>query len=66
MLLILSYNLIYKYSLPIDANALQVELVKIACLHIWQPVLYISAFGSLMLVGINIFLNDIKEKKDEE
>ena len=65
LLLILSYYLIYRYSLPVDANTLQIEFVKIACLHIWQPVLYVSAFGSLLLVGINLLANDIKPQKEE-
>jgi hypothetical protein len=58
--------LVYKYSLPVDANALQLEFVKMACNNVWQPVLYVSAFGSLLLVGINLLANDIKNKKEEE
>ena len=65
-LIALSYYLVYKYSLPVDANALQLEFVKMACNNVWQPVLYVSAFGSLLLVGINLLANDIKNKKEEE
>lgn len=65
-LLILSYHLVHNYSLPVDANPLQIEFVKMACVNNWQPLLYISAFGSLFLVGVNIFSNNIKHKKDED
>lgn len=61
-----SYYLVYKYTLPTEANQLQMELVKIACSNIWQPLLYISAFGSLFLVGLNMFANSIKKKEVEE
>ena len=65
-LIVLSYYLVHKYSLPVDANLLQIEFVKMACNNVWQPVLYVSAFGSLLLVGFNLLANDIKHKKEEE
>lgn len=65
-LIIICYYLLNEYVLPADANQLQVATVKIACSHIWQPVLYISAFGSLLMSGLNIYANAIKEKKKTE
>ncbi len=65
-LIILSYNLVYKYTLPTDATRLQILFVEIACENVWQPLLYISAFGSLFLVGLNIFVNSMKKKKEED
>ncbi len=61
-----SYYLVNKYTLPMDANYLQKEFVKIACYNIWQPLLYISAFGSLLLSGLTIYVNSLKKKKEDE
>lgn len=65
-LIVMSYYLLNKYTLPLDANQLQIATVKIACSHIWQPVLYISAFGSLLMSGLNIYANAIKKKDKKE
>lgn len=65
-LIVMSYYLLNKYTLPLDANQLQIATVKIACSHIWQPVLYISAFGSLLMSGLNIYANAIKKKEEVE
>lgn len=65
-LLVLSYYLVHKYSLPVDANLLQIEFVKMSCANVWQPVLYVSTFGSLLLVGINILSNSMKDNKDDD
>ncbi len=67
-LIIISYYLLNKYSLTSYANHLQIAIVSIACSHVWQPILYISAFGSLLMCGLNIYANAIKkkEKKQEE
>ena len=61
-----SYYLVYKYVLPIEANRLQIEFVKIACTNIWQPLLYISAFGSLLLSGLTIYANSIKKESSDK
>lgn len=61
-----SYYLVHKYTLPIDASSLQTEFVKIACSNIWQPLLYISTFGSLLLSGLTIYANSIKKKEEDE
>ena len=60
------YYLLNKYSLSSDANQLQIAMVKIACTHIWEPTLYISAFGSLLLSGLTIYTNSIKKKMPKE
>ena len=65
-LIIICYYLLNKYTLPVDANQLQIATVKIACSHIWQPILYISAFGSLLMSGLNIYANAIKKKVKKE
>ncbi len=61
-----SYYLVYKYTLSVEANQLQIEMVKIACSSVWQPLLYISAFGSLALAGMTMYTNSIKKKKKIE
>ncbi|MBQ8292949.1 MAG: hypothetical protein IJX78_03970 [Bacilli bacterium] len=61
-----SYYLVYKYTLSYEANQLQIEMVKIACSSVWQPLLYISAFGSLALAGMTVYANSMKKKKEKE
>ncbi len=65
-LILFFYYLVHYYTLPSDANGLQIIFVKIACSHIWQPLLYISAFGTLFLLGLNIYVNSMKKNKKEE
>lgn len=60
------YYLLNEYSLPKDANQLQITMVRIACSHIWQPLLYISAFGSLFIRGVALYANSIKKKEKKE
>lgn len=61
-LILMSYYLLNKYTLPLEASQLQIAAVKIACSHVWEPILYISAFGSLLMSGLNIYANALKEK----
>ena len=57
----LGYYLLNIYTLPGTANQLQIAIVKISCNHIWQPLLYISTFGSLLMLGINIYTNAVEK-----
>jgi hypothetical protein len=56
----MSYYILKEYSLPINANQIQISFVKIANTHIWQPLIYISSFGSLAICGLNMYANLMK------
>ena len=60
LILLISYYILKEYSLPINANQIQISFVKIANTHIWQPLIYISSFGSLAICGLNMYANLMK------